>query len=77
MFCVEGVVRIIAQNQAYPDLEDKVKTVKDFVFEAFQQEYDNQLCSICEREIQHNLKNCKETNRNTQQGLKGAIRFSC
>ena len=54
LFCVEGVVRIIAQNQAYPDLEDKVKTVKDFVFEAFQQEYDNQLCSICEREIQHN-----------------------
>ena len=40
------------------------------MFEAFQQEYDNQLCSICEREIQHNLKNYQKTNRNTQQDLK-------
>lgn len=70
LFCVEGVIRIIAQNQAYPDIEDKVKAVKDFAFEAFKQEYDNQLCSICEREIQHKLKNYQKTNQNTQQDLK-------
>ena len=40
------------------------------MFEAFQQEYDNQLCSICEREIQHKLKNYQKTNQNTQQDLK-------
>jgi len=69
LFCIEGVVRIIAEHQAYPDVEDKVRVVKDSVFEAFKQEYENQLCSICEREIQHKLKNYKKTNLNTQQDL--------
>ncbi|WP_314862864.1 DUF4435 domain-containing protein [Porphyromonas endodontalis] len=69
LFCVEEIVRLIAQNQAYPDVEDKVETVKNFVFEAFKQEYDNQLCSICEREIQHKLKNYQKTSSNTQQDL--------
>ncbi|BAR53165.1 hypothetical protein TFKS16_3009 [Tannerella forsythia KS16] len=69
LFCIEGVVRIIAKHQAYHDVEDKIRVVKDSVFEAFQQEYENQLCSICEREIQHKLKNYKKTNLNTQQDL--------
>ena len=69
LFCIEGVVRIIAEHLAYHDVEDKVRVVKDSVFEAFQQEYENQLCSICEREIQHKLKNYKKTKSNTLQGL--------
>ncbi|MFC2451492.1 MAG: DUF4435 domain-containing protein [Tannerella forsythia] len=69
LFCIEGVVRIIAEHLAYHDVEDKIRVVKDSVFEAFQQEYENQLCSICEREIQHKLKNYKKTNLNTQQDL--------
>ena len=69
LFCVEEIVRLIAQNQAYPDVENKVETVKNFVFEAFKKEYDNQLCSICEREIQHKLKNYQKTSSNTQQDL--------
>ena len=70
LFCIEGVVRIIAEHLAYHDVEDKIRVVKDFVFEAFQREYENQLCSICEREIQHKLKNYKKTKSNTLQGLK-------
>lgn len=69
LFCIEGVVRIIAEHLAYHDVEHKIRVVKDSVFEAFQQEYENQLCSICEREIQHKLKNYKKTNLNTQQDL--------
>lgn len=69
LFCIEGVVRIIAEHLAYHDVEDKIRVVKDFVFEAFQREYENQLCSICEREIQHKLKNYKKTNLNTQLDL--------
>lgn len=73
LFCIEGVVRIIAEHQAYPNVEDKIKSVKDSVFDAFLQEYDNQLCSICEREIQHKLKNYKKTNQNTQQDLEDQL----
>ena len=73
LFCIEGVVRIIAEHQAYPDVEDKVRVVKDSVFEAFKQENENQLCSICEREIQHKLKNYKKTNLNTQQDLEDQL----
>lgn len=69
LFCIEGVVRIIAEHQAYPNVEDKIESVKDSVFDAFLQEYDNQLCSICEREIQYKLKNYKKTSKNTQQDL--------
>lgn len=73
LFCIEGVVRIIAEHQAYPNVEDKIESVKDSVFDAFLQEYDNQLCSICEREIQHKLKNYKKTNQNTQQDLEDQL----
>lgn len=73
LFCIEGVVRIIAEHQAYPNVEDKIESVKDSVFDAFLQEYDNQLCSICEKEIQHKLKNHKKTNQNTQQDLEDQL----
>lgn len=69
LFCIEGVIRIIAEHQAYSDVDAKVTTVKESVFTAFNQEYDNQLCSICEREIQHKLKNYKKTSLKTQQDL--------
>lgn len=73
LFCIEEIVRIIAELQAYPSVEDKIESVKDSVFKAFQQEYQNQLCSICEREIQHKLKNYKKTKRNTQQDLEDQL----
>lgn len=73
LFCIEGVVRIIAEHQAYPDIESKIETVKSAVFTAFNQEYDNQLCCICEREIQHRLKNYKKSSLNTQEDLQNQL----
>lgn len=73
LFCIEGIIRIIAEHQAYSDVDTKIATVKEAVFTAFNQEYNNQLCSICEREIQHKLKNYKKTSLNTQQDLEDQL----
>ncbi|HEY5592710.1 MAG TPA: DUF4435 domain-containing protein [Paludibacter sp.] len=75
LFCVEGVIRIIAEHQAYSDIEAKIDTVKNAVFTAFNKEYDNQLCSICEREIQHKLKNYKKSSVNNQRDLQEQLRL--
>jgi energy-coupling factor transporter ATP-binding protein EcfA2 len=73
LFCLEGVIKIIAEHQAFPDIENKINTVKSAVFTAFNLEYDNQLCSICEREIQHKLKNYKKGSGNTKEDLRNRL----
>lgn len=73
LFCVEGVIRIIAEHQAYSDISARMTNVKNAVFTAFNQEFDNQLCSICEREIQHKLKNYKKSSVNTIADLQNQL----
>jgi len=77
LFCVEGVIRIVVENQAFPDIEKIVTAVKKCVFTAFHQEYDNQLCSICEREIQHKLKGYKKSHLNTKETLQDNLDKLC
>ncbi|WP_308764027.1 DUF4435 domain-containing protein [uncultured Bacteroides sp.] len=73
LFCIEDVVKVIAEHLAYANIENKIDNIKEAIFTAFEKEYENQLCSICEREIQHKLKNYKKTSLNSELDLQNQL----
>ena len=77
LFCIEGVIRLVAEHQVFSDVDNKVKEVEDYVFTVFKDEYDNQLCSVCEREIQHKLQQYKKSSAKTKEALQKTLEDLC
>ncbi|MDD4822847.1 MAG: AAA family ATPase [Bacteroidales bacterium] len=70
IYCVNGLLKVVAEHLALP--EKIIQDVKDFLFDEFKKELDNQLASMCEREIKHKL-NCYSKSGNTKELLKSNL----
>lgn len=69
LYLSEDIVKIVAINQALDPNEIFIK-VKDFLFDAFQAEYDLQLTAMCVKEIRHKLQCYTKPQENSLEALK-------
>lgn len=69
LYLSEDIVKIVAINQALDPNEIFIK-VKDFLFNAFQAEYDLQLTAMCVKEIRHKLQCYTKPQENSLEALK-------
>ena len=69
LYLSEDIVKIVAINQALNPDEAFIK-VKDFLFDAFQAEYDLQLAAMCAKEIRHKLQCYTKPQENSLEALK-------
>jgi len=70
LFCVEPLLRIVADNQ-HLNPEEKVKEVSAFVIKCLKEELDVQISSRVEREVQFRLKAYAKNNHSEQALIDG------
>ncbi len=73
LYLIEEIQRIIAENQALEDVNKTLEEVKEVLFKAFVDEYDSQIASICEREVQYKLR-CYTKKENDIESLKSELK---
>lgn len=69
LYLLEDIMRTVAENQCLENIDETIDNIKSFLFEEFQKEYDVQLTSMCEKEIQFRL-NKYSKQENTLESLK-------
>ncbi|KAF2519680.1 DUF4435 domain-containing protein [Flavobacterium salilacus subsp. salilacus] len=72
LFCIEPILRIIAQHQAFTNIEEQITKVIDFLINELVKEFDVQVSSKAERIIQYKLQAYTKNDYNLQ-GIKGGL----
>lgn len=69
LYLLEDIMRTVAENQCLDDIDAVIEKIKLFLFDEFKKEYDTQLTSMCEKEIQFRLDKYSKL-ENTKESLK-------
>lgn len=73
LFLVEALIKKVALLlEKNPD--DVFNSVKEYLFNEFEKEFDNQVVSACTREVRYRLSQYEKPNDYTLEGLKGELK---